>query len=191
MPYLLLNLRMFKFLNLFLLMLVCGKAFTAVNVELDVVFRDCDSTLQCRYLYVLASGAGGTNDTIAAFDTLSFNGQNRVSLFFTANAGEKNVISIVDSSGLHIESNSFRISPRRTTFATFVGRQQIKVVHKSGSLPVRLLFWFFVAALVEYLLIALIGRKSISWLRAAVLVLAINITGFGILVVLYLGFVFW
>jgi len=182
-----------KFLNIFLLLyLIYGKAFAAVHVELDIVFKDCDSTLQCRYfLYVLSSGVEGTTDTIAVFDTLSFNRQNRVSLFFTANTGEKNMLSLVDSGGLHIESNLFKISSRRTTFATVVGRQQIKVVHKSGSLPVRLLFWFFIAALVEYLLITIIGRKSISRLRAAMLVLAINIAVFGIIVVLYFGFLFW
>ena len=181
------------------------------------------------------------------FDTLSFNGQNRVSLFFTANSSEKNMLSMVDSSGLHIESNSFRISPHRTTFAVFVDRQQIKIASKdylyplknkdersyfifllfffvvkivittifvfsskmhkrlisiaSGAflissfidwfLPVHYLYCFFATALAEYLLIAVVGHKSISWFRTAMLVLTVNITGFGMIAALYLGFVFW
>ena len=193
MPYLLLNLRMFKFLNLFLLMLVCGQAFASIDVELDVVFINGDSsTLQCRYLYVLNQNAERTTDTIAVFDTLSFNGRNRVSLFFTAKAGEKNMLSLVDSCGQHIESNFFKISSRRTTYTVLIDhdQQQIKVVKKFWFLPMHYLFCFLIIALVAYLLIALVGRKTISWLRTSVLVLIINLTCFVILAILYLTYQF-
>ena len=227
-----------------LLTLVCGKAFAGVGVELDVVFGD---SVQCRYLYVFSPNAGGTNDTLAVFDTLAFNGHDRVSLFYTASSGRKNILSMVDSSGLHIESDLFSITPRRTTFVAVVGYGQIKVTHKdylyllknedersyfiflmiffvvkiiisaifvfSSKLPKRLisiasgafllsafvdwflpmyyLYRFLIMAFAEYLLVATVGRKSISWLRAAMLILVVNIAGFGIIAFLYLGFVFW
>ena len=220
------------------------KAFADIGVELDVVFRD---SVQCRYLYVLSPNAGGTNDTLAVFDTLSFNGQNRVSLFCTVSSHGKNKLSLVDSGGLHIESDLFSISPRRTTFVAEVGNEQIKITHKdflyplknedersyfiflmiffvvkiilaavfifSSKLPKRLipiasgafllssfvdwflpmnyLYRFLIIALAEYPLIAVVGRKSISLLRAAGLILMVNIAGFGFIAFLYLLFVFW
>ncbi len=230
---------------LLFLILACGKVLASIGVELDVVFRD--STLQCRYLYVLSPNAGGTNDTLAVFDTLAFNGLSRVSLFYAAEPDRENMLSMVDSSGLHIESRIFKVSEQRTTFAVIAGRQQIKVVNKdyiypqknedehsyfvflfiffvvkiliaavfvfssklpkrlitisSGAfllsafvdwfLPVHYLYRFLMIVLVEYLLIALVGRRSISWLRAAWLVLVVNIVGFGLIAILYLLFVFW
>jgi hypothetical protein len=227
-----------------MLMPVCGKIF-GIGVELDVVFRD--STLQCRYLYVLSPNAGGINDTLAVFDTLSFNGQSRVSLFYAAECGSENMLSMVDSSGLHIESSTFKVSRQRTVFAIMIGRQQIKVAGKdyiypqknedersyfvflfiffvvkilitavfvfssklpkrtisisSGAillsafvdwfLPMNYLYRFLIIILAEYLLIALVGRRSISWLQAALLVLVVNIVGFGLIAVSYLSFVFW
>ena len=232
--------------GIFYLMLTfyCSKTFGNIDVELDVAFRD---SVQCRYLYVLSPNVEGTNDTLVVFDTLSFNGQNRVSLFYPINSGRKNMLSIVDSDGLHIESNIFRISPQRTTFIVHVGQQQIKVnggdylyllknedersyyiflliffVVKiiivaifvfsskqrkrlisiaSGAfllsafaewfLPIYYLYRFLIVVFIEYFLISIIGRKSISLLRAAVLVSMVNIIGFGIIALLYLGFVFW
>ena len=237
---------MVKFLSvLFLLLsLACGKALADIDVELDVVFND---SIQCRYLYVLNPGTEGLSDTLAVFDTLAFNGQSRVSLFYAATSVGKNILALVDSGGLQIESNPFGISLQRTTFVVLVGQQQIKVTVKdylypqknedersyfifllifcvvkiiivavfvfssklpkrliliaSGTflltafvdwfLPVHYLYRFLMMALAEYLLIAVVGRKSISWLRAAVLALVINIAGYGMIAVLYAGFVFW
>ena len=177
---------MFRIGALFFLLLTCGRLFADVSVELDVAFGD--SAIYCRYLYVLCPAANGTNDTLAVFDTLSFNGQNRVSLFYSVRSGCKNTLLLVDSAGVQLASNPFRISPRRTTFAVVVGRQQITV---SGKTYLNYLFWFLIILLAEYLLIALVCRKSISWLRAALLVLLVNMAAFGIIVFLYLLYVFW
>jgi len=232
--------------TLFLLfMFTCGKVFAGVNVELDVVFSD--STVQCQYLYVLRPAADGANDTLAVFDTLSFNGRNRVSLFYTADFAGKNMLSMVDFAGVPIISNPFNISPRRTTFAVVVGERQIEVAGKdylylrnnnneqsfyvflliffvvkllmttvfvlftklpkrvisiaSGAFllsaffdwlfPLNYLYRLLLMMLAEYLLIALVGRKSISWLRAALLVLIVNIAGFGIIFFLFMCYTFW
>jgi len=227
------------------LMLICGKAFAGINVELDVVFRD--STVQCRYLYALSPAADGTNDTLAIFDTLSFNGKNRVSLFYFVQSDEKNKLLMVDSDGTYVESNFFKISPHRTTFAVIVGERQIEVAGKdylylrknenersyyvflliffavkflitvifvllsklpgrvisiaSGAFllsafvdwlfPLNYLYRILIIMLAEYLLIALIGRKFISWLRTAMLIFGVNMAGTGIIVILYLMYVFW
>jgi hypothetical protein len=124
-----------KSILILLLTLACGKVFAEIGVELDVVFND--STVQCRYLYVLSPNAAGTNDTLAVFDTLSFNGQNRVSLFYTVGSEEKNILALVDSDGLHIKSNSFGISPQHTAFVVHVGQQQIKVAAKDYLYPLK------------------------------------------------------
>jgi len=230
---------------LFFLLLVCGKVFAGVSVELDVVFND--STVQCRYLYVLSPSAGGANDTLTVFDTLSFNGHNRVSLFYTAGFSGKNVLSMVDSNGVNIVSQPFRVSPRRAVFSVVVGEQHIEVAGKDylylrknenersyyvflliffvvkilmtaifvlfSKLPGRVIFiasgaflisaffdWLFplnhlyrllLMMLAEYLLIALFGNSYISWLKAALLVLVVNLAGFGIIVFLYMMYVFW
>ena len=86
-----------------LLTISCGKAFANIDVELDVVFND--STFQCRHLYVLCPAADGTKDTLAVFDTLLFNGRNRVSLFYSVHSEGKNMLSMVNSAGVHVESN--------------------------------------------------------------------------------------
>ena len=227
-----------------LLMFSCGKEFSVINVELDIVFSD--STVH-RYLYVLGSGAKELNDTLAVFDTLSFNGQNRVSLFYTVRSGGKNMLSMVDSSGLQVESKPFRVSPRRTTFTVVVRQHQIEVTGKDyhylrknddersyyvflfifvtvkilittvlgfttkqrkrivaiafGAFllsafidwlfPLNYLYRFLMIVLAEYLPIALIGHRFISWMRAAMLVLTVNMIGFGMIAVLYLLYVFW
>jgi hypothetical protein len=44
--------------------------------------------------------------------------------------------------------------------------------------------------LAEYLLIAFVGRKFISRLRAAQLVLVVNTAGYGIIAFMYLIYVF-
>ena len=232
-------------------MLACGKIFAGI-VELDVFFRDSlgrtdGSIIQCRHIYVLCPAADGTNDTLAIFDSLSFNMRNRASLFYTTRPDEKNTLLMIDSDGMQIESNPFRISPRRTTFAVIVDPQQIEVVAKdylylrknenaqsyyiflliffvvkltitvvftfisklprrtisiaAGAFllsafvdwlfPIKYLYRFLMIILVEYLLIALVGRRSISRLRTAMLVLLVNIAGFGIIDILYLLYVFY
>ena len=227
-----------------LLILTCGKVFANIDVELDVVR---DSTVQCRNLYVLCPAADGTSDTLAIFDTLYFNGNNRVSLFYSVDADGINILSMVDSAGVHVASKPFRVSPRRTTFAVVIGQQQIEVGAKdylylrkneneysyyvflliffvvkllmtmifvytsklpkrnvsiaSGAfilsafidwlVPLNYLYRFLMIVLTEYILIAYVGRKSISRLRAAMLVLLVNIAGFGIIAALYLLYVFW
>ena len=237
---------MLRICSVFLLLsLTCGKSFAGVGVELDVAFSD--STAQYRYLYVLAPGVEGLNDTLAVFDSLSFYRQNRVSLFYSARFEGKNIVSLVDSGGVHLESKPFRVSPRRTTFSVVVGQEQINVSNRdflypqknddehsyyafllifftvkilitvififASKVPKRIITvaagafllsslvdWLFplnylyrllMTMLVEYLLIALVGGKSISWLRAAMLVLAVNLAGFGTIVILYLLHVFW
>jgi len=232
-----------------LLILACGKMFANIGVELDVVFKDCadSSIVQYRYLYVLCPAADGTSDSLAVFDTLHFNGKNRVSLFYSVHSNGKNILSMVDSAGVYLESKPFMVSPKRTTFAVVVGQQQIEVVAKdylylrknenehsyyvflliffvvkflftvifvfisklpkrnvfiaSGAfilsafidwlIPLNYLYRFLMIILAEYLLIALVGRKSISWLRAAMLALTVNIAGFGFIAILYLLYVFW
>lgn len=229
---------------LLVLLLVRGNLFAGIGVELDVVFKD---SIQCRYLYVFSPNAKGTNDTLALFDTLSFKGQSRVSLFYSARSAGKNMLSIVDSGGVHIESKPFRVSPQRTVFTVAAGQEQILVTGKdylypqknedersyyifllisfsvkilitaififvsrlpkriisiaSGAfllsvfidwfLPVIYLYRFLIIMLAEYLLIALVGRKSVSRLRAALLVLVVNLTGYGIIAIMYLMYVFW
>ena len=232
--------------SLFLLLIFsCSELLANIGVELDVSFRD--STVQCRYLYVLSPNTGGTNDTLAVFDSLSFNGQNRVSLFYAASPAEDNMLLMADSSGMQIESKLFRVSHRRTTFDVIVGKQQIKVTNKDYLYPqknedersyfifltiflvVKILItaifvfttehpkrivsiasgafllsafvdWFFplhylcrflITMVVEYLLIAFVGHRSISWLWSALLVLLVNVIGFGFITVLYLLYVFW
>jgi len=187
------------------------------------------------------------NDTLAIFDTLSFNGNKRASLFYSVHSEGKNRLLLVDSDGSQVESNSFKVSPRRTTFSVAVGEQHIEIAGKDylylrkneneQSYYVFLLIFFFVKLLItvvfvllsklpghvisiaagafllsafidwlfplnylfrvlmtslaEYLLIAFIGRKSISWLKAVMLVLVVNLAGAGIIVILYLLYVFW
>ena len=227
------------------LMLYGGTLFASVGVELDVSFRD--STVRCQNMYVLSPSLERMYDTLAIFDTLSFNGQNRVSLFYSANPDTQHRIAIVDTSGIEISSRYFTVSPQRTTFAVYIGQQSIRVINSdfiypqknddersyfvflfiffvikilitsififSSKLPKRLISaasgtflltafidWlfplhylsrFFITLLTEYLLIAYIGRVSISWWKAAILVLFVNIIGFGLITTLYLLFVFW
>jgi len=233
--------------KLFFLFLIFtfGKAFAGIGVELDVVFND--STVQCRYLYVLGHDTKKANDTLAVFDTLSFIGQSRVSLFYSVGSAGKNILSMVDSGGVHVESKPFSVSSRQTVFTVGIGQQQILVTGKDFLYPLKkedkhsyfvfLLFFFVIKSLIvvifntvsqlskrnipiaagafllsvfvdwflplnylyrfllvmltEYLLIALAGRKSISWLRAAMLVLVVNIIGYGMIISLYLLYVFW
>jgi hypothetical protein len=230
---------------LLLLSLACGNLLAGIGVELDVVFSD--STVQCQYLYVLAPCVDGANDTLAVFDSLSFYGHNRVSLFYSVHSNGKNMLSMVDSSGIQVRSKAFKVSPKRTTFDVVVGRSQIEVNGKDylylrknddersyyvflliffavkflitavfvfvsklrkriisiscGAFllsafidwlfPLNYLYRFLIIILVEYLLISLIGHKFISWLRTAMLVLTVNLVGFGLIAILYLIYVFW
>ena len=237
---------MFRFCCIFLFFTLLGsKTFNAADVELDVVFSD--STVHCRYLYVISLGDNGLRDTIARFDSLSFNRHDRVSLFYPVNNYAKNMIAFADSQGVHTESEPFRISlltrSAPAIFRVSIGNQQVTVAKRDyfhlqkdenlafvfvmfatkvlimlflvmlSALPKRtiaistgaffassLLNWFFplhylystlISLPAEYLLIALIGRKYISWLRAAILVLVVNIAGFGIIAFLYIVYMFW
>lgn len=234
------------------LALFCGKAFAGIDVELDIVFNDSlrrvdGSAVQCRFMYVICPATDGANDTLAIFDTLSFDRKNRVSLFYSIPSDGKNKLVVIDSDGLHVESNLFRISTHRTTFAVTIDGRKIEVVGKdylylrkneseqsyyaflliffvvkflitfifvslsklpwrvisiaSGAFllsafidwlfPLNYLYRLLITMLAEYLLIALIGRKSISWLKTAMLVLVVNLAGVGFIFLLYLMFVFW
>ena len=222
-----------------------GKMFANVGVELDVSFRD--TTVQCQFLHVLSPNMRGTYDTIAIFDSLSFKGQSRVSLFYSVDTIGENIVSVTDASGIVAESRFYNVSPKRTTFAVLIGQQNIRLINKdyiypqknddersyyiflaiffavkilittifvfslklpkriitisSGTflltafidwlLPLHYLSRFFIMMLAEYLLIAYAGRASISWLRTALLVLLVNVTGFGLITSLYIVFVFW
>ena len=118
-----------------LLSLSCGKLLANINVELDVFFSD--STVNCRYLYVLATSTNGTNDTIAVFDSLSFYGHKRVSLFYSVRSNKKNTLSMVDTAGVYVTGKPFRVSPHRTTFLVDVGQLQIKVSPKDYLYPLK------------------------------------------------------
>jgi len=236
---------MLRTVTLLFLIFTFEKAFAGIGVELDVVFND--STVQCWHLYVLRHDTKKANDTLAVFDTLSFIGQSRVSLFYSVGSARKNILSMVDSDGVHVESKPFSVSPWQTVFTVGIGQHQIFVTGKdflyprkkenehsyivflliffavkslivaifntvlkllkrnifiaTGAfllsafidwlLPINYLYRFLIIMLTEYLLIALVGCKSISWLRAAMLVLIINIVGYGIITILYLLYVFW
>ena len=231
--------------TVFLLWFVCGKTLAGIDVELDVVFNAL--TVQCRYLYVLCADTKKTTDTLAIFDSLSFNRQNRVSLFYSASSTGENMLSMVDAEGTHVTSEPFNVSHLQTVFTVAVDRQHISVTGKNFLYPLKnedkssffvflLIFftvkiliatisifisklpkriipiaagafllsvfidWFFpfnylyrflIAMLIEYLIIALVGRKSISWLRAALLVVVVNMAGYGIIALLYIFYVFW
>jgi len=216
------------------------------DVELDVVF--VDTTFFVKYLYVISSEINGaTGDTLALFDTLSFNRHDRVSLFYSVSNKRNSIISIVDSDGIQIESKPFRIRTTRrnlpAVFAVVVENRQVTVAkrdylhfQKKGSLGFLVIFVsvkflimlcfvmlstlpkrtiavasiaFFASGVInwliphyfaykiliyiplEYLTILLIGRKFISWLPAAFLVLAVNISGLGVIALLYLIHMFW
>lgn len=229
----------------FLLFGSSGKAFADFGIELDVVFKD--STGRYRFLYVLDAGPVASGDTLAAFDTLSFNRQRRVSLFYTVPAASDNILSVVDTAGTIVSSTPFSVSSQQTTFVAVVDTHRIKVAGRdylypqknedpqsyfyflliffmvkviitaififASKLPRRLIFiasgayllsafidWFlplhyffrFLAiALIEYLLIALFGRKAASPLRIGLLVIVVNVVGFGLIVLTYLLYVFW
>ena len=140
-------------INSFLLFaFVVGNTFSNIDVELDVAFRD--STVNCRYLYVICNEK---NDTLAVFDTLSFNGYDRVSLFYYAKDEGKNTIAMIDTSGAHLESNTFVVSPRRKVFSVVIDNRQINVRGKNY-----LYLILITALIVECLLIMFICRKSKS-----------------------------
>ena len=231
---------------LLLLTLFCGKMFANIDVELDIVSND--SVLQYRYLYVLQSvGAEGKEDVLAVFDSLSFNKHDRVSLFYTVSDPGKNVLTFIDADGQSLESNPFKVSPRRTVFLVIVDQEKITVSNKTylhslknenknsyyifllifltvkilltapfvfisnlrkrniaiaaGAFllsafidwlfPVGYLYRLLMTMFVEFLLIAVIGCRYISRVQAAVLVLIVNTIGFGIIMLLYLSYMFW
>ena len=230
-----------------LLLLACGKLSASIGVELDVAFKSDSARMQYRHLYALRLAMGGETDTLAVFDSLFFNGTERVSLFYFASAEGKNMLAIVDSAGTHAYSKPFKLSPRRTTFSVVVGQRSIDIVAKDflylrkneeehsyyvflliffvtkflitaifvlaskipkrnisvscGAfllsafidwfLPLDYLYRLLMVALAEYLMIALVGRGAISRTQAALLVIAVNMTGLGIIAGTYLLYVFW
>jgi hypothetical protein len=229
----------------FLLFGSSGKAFADFGVELDIVFKD--STNRYQFLHVLGTEPDNAGDTLAVFDTLSFNRQRRVSLFYTVSAASENIISVVDTAGKITVSKPFDVSPRQTTFVAVVDAHQIKVAGKdylyprknedphsyfyflliffivkvvitaiyiftsklperlifiaSGAyllsafidwfLPLQYLFRFLAIVLIEFLLIALFGRKAASPLRIGLLIIVVNAVGFGFIILTYLLYVFW
>ncbi len=230
---------------LLLLSALCEKALAGFGVELDMVFKD--STYQCHFLYVLSPNSTGTNDTLVSFDSLAFNRQQRVSLFFNIPQEQKIKLLMYDTDGHVLESKLFKASPQRTIFRVTVHQHRVKITHKdflypqknedtksyffflwiffvfkmlvsgiyilAARLPLRLMAvtsgtfllsslvdWFLplsyiyrlcITALFEFLIIAFVGRKSISWIRVAILVFILNITGFGLIFFSYLWYVFW
>ena len=225
--------------------LLSGQAIKDQCVELDVVFND--STMRCLYLYVICVDNNELRDTLAIFDSLSFNRQDRVSLFYKANNLEKKIISFIDCQGVDTHSKPYGISAfsRNTPalFSVILANQQVTIVERdffyllkkenlatliifyisklliislfvtfstlpkrtaaiaSGSfllsMAIYLLFPFYfvfnilIIIPVEYLFIALIGKKYISWLWAAFLVLGANIISYGIVAFLYYFYYFY
>ena len=245
---------MLRICTLFLLLTFHGgMLFANIDVELDVVFKD--TTVQCRYLYVLSQDRYEIRDTLAVFDTLSFKRNDRVSLFYTVENDKTNILLMVDSAGMVIESKPFRIFSGRVlrtrnapaVFTVVIEHEKISVANKNylylkknenltsylaflfifltvkllittyfvllSALPKRIIafascffiltafidwfiplyyiYRFFITILAEFLLISVIGRKFISWLQAAMLILIVNIAGFGIIAFMYILYVFW
>ncbi len=58
-------------------------------------------------------------------------------------------------------------------------------------IPLNYVIRFLITTLVEFLLIALVGHKSISWLQTALLIIIVNVVGFGLIFIAYFGYVFW
>lgn len=160
--------------------LLSENTFSNIDVELDVVFRD--STVQTRYLYVLCSDK---NDTVAVFDTLSFNGYDRVSLFYSVNGRNENMLAMLDSGGVQFESKPFTVSPRSNIFSVIIDNRKISVEKKSYLYPV------LITILFECMLIAIFARKSKSILQILALILAVAVSTFGIMAILYLTHLFW
>ena len=231
-----------RFCFVLLLTLFCGKLYGSIDVELDVLFGD--STVNCRCMYVICID---DNDTIAAFDTLSFFGYDRASLFYRMNGDGKDKLILLYNDSVLVESNIFEVLARRAVFDVVIWRDKISVSAKdylyprknnnkysyfiylliffaiktlltalyifiiplakrniliaSGvflisslidwSLPVHFFFRFVLTVALEYIMISLIGRKSITWGWSAVLVLLVNISGAGIIALLYFFFSFW
>ena len=165
-----------------------AQATANIVVELDVDFRD--STVQCNYMYVTRYDAiGGNNYMLAVFDSISFNRFDRVSLFYNVNETENNMLFMVDTHGTRFKSNSFTVSPHSSAFAVVVEQQKISITKINYLIDY--FYKLLILMFVEYLLVAVIGRKSVSALRAAVIVLIANIAGFGIITVIYILHTFW
>ena len=245
---------MLRICGLFLLLTVVDcKVFAGIDVELVVFFKD--TAVQCQYFYVLDTYEKGKSSTLAVFDTLSFNGNDRVSLFYTAKNGGINTVLMVDTAGVLMKSKPFRVSSGRllntgSTSAVFnvvIGQGQISVALRNhhylqknrnnysyfiflftsftvkfliafilillSNLPKRIItvasgafllsifidllfpfhyiYRFIMTLLAGYILIAIVLRKSISWLQTTMLVLIVNIAGFGIIAFMYIFYVLW
>ena len=57
--------------------------------------------------------------------------------------------------------------------------------------PLDYMIRFFIIALAEFFLIALTGRKFISWKQISLLIITVNIVGFGLIFAIYSGYIFW
>ena len=116
------------------LLFACGTTFANIDVELDVILGD--STVQCRYLYVLSPAeSAGRYDTLVAFDTLSFNAQRRMSLFYSVKTDKEHILSIVDSAGMFIESKPFAVTSQRAAYTVVVDREKISVTSNDYYYP--------------------------------------------------------
>jgi hypothetical protein len=58
-------------------------------------------------------------------------------------------------------------------------------------LPVNYLIRFFIIALIEFLLIIIFAKKDLTWIQSIILIIIVNLAGFGIIVLSYLIYVFW
>lgn len=114
-------------------LVLCGNIFAGLNAELDVVFEEPGQ--QCRFMYILSPDIEGKSDTLAIFDSLAFNRQQRVSLFFPIPQKREIKVSILTAGGQRMESGLFGVSPRQTTFAVSVNSKRIKITGKDFLYP--------------------------------------------------------
>ena len=161
-----------KFCKLLLLTLFCGNVFAEIDVELDVV-----TNVQCKYLYVISKDIKeNRSDTIARFDSLSFN-EMRASLFYTVRKRGVNIISIVDFDGATIESKPFKVSRGNNVFSVIVEQQSIKINRKNYLYPLKndddksyyvfLLIFFTVKMLIAVVFIFLAKLPKLNIVTAS------------------------
>jgi hypothetical protein len=113
----------FRMFFLWFLFFLYADAQAETVVELNVAFRD--STVRCGGVCVLAAGVAG--DTLVVFDSLSFRGMEEVSLFYDIVANGVHRLLVYDTDGAEMESNTFRVSHRRTAFSVLIGKGSVRV----------------------------------------------------------------
>lgn len=114
-------------------LILCENIFAGSNAELDVVFEEPGQ--QCQLMYILSPDIEGKSDTLAIFDSLAFNRQRRVSLFFSIPQKREIKVSILTAGGQRIDSRLFEASPRQTAFAVSVNSKRIKIAGKDFFYP--------------------------------------------------------